>query len=97
SYLFFLAGWTVSGKGKDIGSGFYHSVNNIRDFINICTGYRSHDHTADTGSVNTADFFQRDVKRSWLPRPVMSFSHAVQRKLIFLTAVFLQFLTDLIV
>ena len=38
SYIFFPAGGAVAGKGEDIGSGLYHSVNNIGNFINVGTG-----------------------------------------------------------
>lgn len=97
TYFFLFAGGAISGKGENIGSCLYYCINNIRDLLNIRAGYSGHDHTADTGSVNTADLFQSNVKRTRLPEPVMSFSHAVQRKLILFTAIFFQFLTDLII
>ena len=95
-YVFFLTGRTVAGKRKDIRPSMNHSVDNVRDFINICAGYGSHDHASDPGAVDTTDLLQCDVKAARFAEPVVGFSHAVQGKLIFLTSVILQAAADLV-
>ena len=85
--VLFLAGGAVAGKGKHIHAVFYHSVYDVRDFLDVCSRYGGHNHAADTGVFDAGDFFKSAVKRTGLTKPVMCFTHTIQRELVFLTAI----------
>ena len=88
-HILLLTGRTVSRKGKHIHPGSHNSVDDSRDLINICPGNRRHHHRPDSRPVDASDLFQRDIKTSRFPEPVMRFPQTVNRKLILFTAAFL--------
>lgn len=96
TYILFLAGRAVAGKGEDIGSCLDHRVNDIRYFVDVGAGYRSHDHAADTRTVDAADFLQGNVEAARLAEPVVGLAHAVQRELVFFAAEVFQPAADLV-
>ena len=97
SHIFLLAGRAVSGKCKDIRSMSCNRIDNVRNFVDICTGHRRHNNRAYPRLFDTVNLFQCNIKASRFPEPVVRFSHSVQGKLIFLTAIFLHLPTVLII
>ena len=75
----------IARKCKNLYFRFYNFINNIRYLIHICFGYRTHNYTFYSCSVQTSDFLNRQIKTSRLSEPVMNFSHSIKGHLILLT------------
>ena len=93
AYIFLVSRRAVAGKGKDIGFVLDSRVDDVRYLIYIDTGYGGHYDAADTGTLDTSDLLQSGVEAARFSEPVVGLPHAVQRKLILLTAVFFELLT----
>ena len=86
--ILFLAGGAVAGERKDVRTRCHNRVDDAGNLVDVRAGNGGHHHGADARPIDAADLFQRDVKAAGLAEPVVGFTQAVNRKLIFFTAVF---------
>ena len=87
----------ITGKSKYLHACLHNRVDDTGDLHAVCFGNRRHHNATDPGTVDTADLFKRAVVGAGLAEPVVCFTQAVDRQLIFLTAICFQFTADLIV
>lgn len=56
----------------------------------VCFGSRRHHNAADSGTVNTANFFKSTVVRAGVSEPVVCFTQTINRQLVFFVAICFQ-------
>ena len=83
----------ITGKRIHLRFGSDNCINDRRNFIDVRTADRCHNHACYAGIIDNFDFFQRCLKTTRLSEPIMRVFHTVDTHLVFIAAVIAHFPT----